>query len=87
MRVLRGLTAIICVALGLTVGALNHRQVSVDLGAVTVMASTGIVLLASLLLGALLAGLVLALSVIIPMRRQLGRLQASQARTQPDRPS
>ena len=73
MRLLRILFAIVFIALGIALGALNPQAVVLDLGITVVHAGLGIVLLATLLLGALLGGLALALGVIAPLRRDLER--------------
>ena len=69
MRLLRILSAVVFIALGIALGALNPQTVVLDLGITTLHAGLGVVLLTALLLGAILGGLALALGVIAPMRR------------------
>src|SRR5690606_36469253 len=69
MRLLRILSAVVFIALGIALGALNPQTVVLDLGITTLHAGLGVVLLTALLLGAILGGLALALGVITPLRR------------------
>ena len=69
MRLLRVLFAIVFIALGIALGALNPQTVVLDLGVTVLPAALGVVLPAALLLGAILGGLALALGVIAPLRR------------------
>ncbi|TWG92538.1 uncharacterized protein DUF1049 [Luteimonas sp. J16] len=71
MRLIRVLVALVVVALGAAVGALNRQVVVLDLGFTGIAASLGVMLLSALLLGALCGGLALALGVVIPLRRRL----------------
>lgn len=73
MRLLRVLFAIVFIALGIALGALNPQTVVLDLGVTVLPAALGVVLPAALLLGAILGGLALALGVIAPLRRDLER--------------
>jgi lipopolysaccharide assembly protein A len=80
MRVLRLLLAILSIAAGVTLGALNPDPVSIDLGLVVLHSTLGIVLLSSLLAGALAAGIVLVLTVVVPLQH---RLRGASRRAQP----
>src|SRR5690606_35564147 len=71
MRLIRVLVALVSVALGAAVGALNRQDVVLDLGFTGISASLGVMLLSALLLGALCGGLALALGVVVPLRRRL----------------
>lgn len=73
MRLLRPLIALCCVAAGVAIGALNPQRVQLDLGFMTLPSTLGIAVLATLLVGAVLGGLALAVSVVLPLRRQLRR--------------
>lgn len=75
MRPLRALIAIVFLALGVVLGALNPESASVDLGVVQVNAGLGVILLCTLLMGVLVGGLSMTASVILPMRRELGRMR------------
>jgi lipopolysaccharide assembly protein A len=71
MRSIRLLIAILFVAAGVVVGALNAQAITIDVGFAVVSATLGVALLVALLCGALLAGLVLSVSVILPLRQQV----------------
>ncbi len=73
MHMIRLLVAIVCIALGAIIGALNRQTILVDLGAAQIPTTLGIALLVALLLGVLLGGLAIAASVVLPLRRQLAR--------------
>jgi len=73
MRLIRFLVALLCVAAGVVIGALNPQPVSIDLGFTSLPSTLGVCLLVALLLGALVGGLVLAVSVLLPMRQKLKR--------------
>ena len=72
MRLVRWLTAVLCVAAGAIVGALNAQPVSLDLGFAILRATLGVCLLVSLLLGVVIGGLVAVASVTRPLRRVAG---------------
>jgi uncharacterized integral membrane protein len=59
--------------MGVVFGALNKQPVHVDLWFRSLDGRLGLVLLAVLLAGALLGGLVVTAGVVWPMRRRLGR--------------
>jgi len=73
MRLFRILPALVFVALGLALGALNPQPVVLDLGITVLHAGLGVALLSAVLAGAILGGLALALGVIAPLRRDLER--------------
>lgn len=73
MRLLRLLVALFFLAAGLAVGALNPQPVAIDLGFAILHATLGIALLVALLLGVIAGGLVLAVSVVLPLRKRLRR--------------
>lgn len=73
MRVLRVLVALVCLAIGVAVGVLNTGVVRVDLGFLAVSTTLGVALLVAMLLGVILGGLVVAVSVVWPLRRRLAR--------------
>ncbi|MEO5565669.1 MAG: LapA family protein [Luteimonas sp.] len=75
MRLLRLLVALFFIAAGLAVGALNPQPVSVDLGFSILHSTLGISLLVALLIGVVAGGLVLAASVVLPLRQRLRRGQ------------
>lgn len=85
MRLIRFLIALLCLAAGIVVGALNPQPVMLDFGFVVVHGTLGVALLVTLLVGAVAGGLMLTASVILPLRQQLRRAQA-QARSQPAAP-
>jgi putative membrane protein len=74
MRLLKALIALVFVSFGVLFGALNRETVRIELGFHTIEDATlGLSLLLALLAGALLAGLVLTVGVIWPMRHRLRR--------------
>lgn len=79
MRALRLLIALLSIAAGVAIGALNPQPVTLDLGIVVLHSTLGIVLLATLLLGAVAGGAVLAVSVVLPLRRRLRRARQDAA--------
>jgi lipopolysaccharide assembly protein A len=76
MRLIRSLIALCFVALGIFFAALNRDPVRVDLWFTAFQGRLGLVLLAVLLAGALLGGLVVTLGVVLPLRRALNRSRA-----------
>lgn len=75
MRMIRLLIALICIALGAIVGALNRQVTTIDFAAIQVSTTLGIALLVALLLGVLLGGLAIAISVVLPLRRRLAQVE------------
>lgn len=74
MRLIKAIIALLFVAVGVLFGALNRTPVAIDLGFTTIeQANLGTTLLAAVLAGALIAGLVLTAAVVWPLRRQLRR--------------
>lgn len=85
MRLLRLLVALLCLAIGVAIGALNPQPVALDLGATTLRMPLGLAILATLLIGVVIGGLILALSVVLPLRQQLRRTRiASPTTTAPE---
>ncbi|MGI8561501.1 MAG: lipopolysaccharide assembly protein LapA domain-containing protein [Luteimonas sp.] len=82
MRPLRFLLALLSIAVGVAIGALNPQSVAVDLGIVVLHTTLGVVLLATLLLGALAGGTILVASVVLPLQRRL-RLARQDAAARP----
>lgn len=78
MRLIRFLVAFACVALGAVVGALNRQLVSIDLGVTHLPTNLGVALIVTLLLGALLGGLAISASLVLPLRRRLARAERDQ---------
>ena len=76
MRLIRSLIALCFVAMGIVFGALNREPVRVDLWFAAFEGRLGLVLLAVLLAGAVLGGLVVTLGVVLPLRRALVRNRA-----------
>lgn len=73
MRPLRAFIALLFLALGVVVGALNPDQAVVDLGLWHIEAALGVLLLAAVLCGVLLGGLAMVVAVVLPLRRELRR--------------
>jgi lipopolysaccharide assembly protein A len=79
IRPIRTVLAIAFLAAGAALGALNPVPVSVDLGVVRFEAALGVVMLVALLLGVLIGGLALTVSVVLPMRHRSRRDRKSDA--------
>lgn len=75
MRLIRLIAAIACILLGAVLGALNTQSVALDLGMTTIRASLGLTVLVFLLLGVVIGGGILAISVVAPLRRRLRRAE------------
>lgn len=75
MRVIRFLVAIVCLALGAVLGALNRQAVSIDVGFGYVASNLGIVMLGCLLIGVIVGGMAISASVVWPLRRRLANAQ------------
>jgi len=73
MLLIRWLIALLCLAVGIVVGALNPQPVALDLGVATLHSTLGVCVLLSLLLGVIVGGLVLVASVVVPLRQRLRR--------------
>ena len=73
MRLLRVLVGFFFIAAGLAIGALNPQPVAIDLGFATLQATLGVAILVALLAGVIAGGLVLAVSVVLPLRKRLRR--------------
>ena len=86
MRLIRSLIALCFIALGIVFGALNRAPVRVDLWFAAFEGRLGLLLLAILLVGALLGGLVVTVGVVLPLRRAMARTRA-EAATNTDRTS
>ena len=71
MRLIRLVAAIAFLLLGGVVGALNTQPVRLDLGVVQFEASLGVLGLVLLALGLLLGAALIALGVVLPLRRRL----------------
>jgi len=69
MRLVRWLIALLCLAAGAIVGALNAQPVSLDLGFTVLHATLGVCVLAALLLGVVLGGLVAVAGLARPTPR------------------
>lgn len=85
MRMIRFLIALLCLAAGIAVGALNPQPVTLDFGFAMVHGTLGVSLLVALLVGAIVGGLVLAASVVLPLRQRLRRSRAESGNPPPDR--
>ena len=79
MRLIRFLIALLFVATGVVIGALNPQPVAIDLGFAVLPATLGVALLVSILIGAILGGVMLSASVVLPLRQQLRRTRSTQA--------
>ena len=75
MRLIRLIAAIACILLGAVVGALNTQPVLLDFGVATLRASLGLSVLVALLLGVLVGGTILAIGVVVPLKRRLRRAE------------
>ena len=84
MRLIRLLVAVLFLAVGLTLGALNPQPVVLDLGIASWHATLGVGVLAALLAGVIAGGLVVTASVVLPLRQRLRKALAAAA-TQAER--
>lgn len=75
MRLLSTLVVLLCIGAGIVFGALNQDLITIDLWFASVRTAVGVSLLLTLLLGALLGGIVIAASVVWPLRRRMNRLR------------
>ena len=82
MRLIRFLLAIVFLAVGLVVGALNPQPVVLDLGFGAWRATLGVSVLVALLVGVVVGGLVLSASVVLPLRQRLRKALAASATQQ-----
>lgn len=73
MRLIRLVAAIACILLGALVGGLNTQRVVLDFGAATLATSLGLALLVALLAGVLAGGTIIAVGVVVPLKRRLRR--------------
>jgi lipopolysaccharide assembly protein A len=71
MRPLRAFVAVLFLAVGVVVGALNPGIASVDLGIWRLELALGVVLIGAVLCGVLLGGLAVVVAVVLPLRRAL----------------
>ena len=71
MRLIRLVAAIAFLLLGGVVGALNTQPVRLDLGVVQLNASLGVLGLVLLASGMLLGAALIAVGVVLPLRRRL----------------
>ncbi|MFC7300244.1 lipopolysaccharide assembly protein LapA domain-containing protein [Cognatiluteimonas weifangensis] len=79
MRLIRLLIAILFLVAGLAIGGLNPQPVVLDLGIASLRATLGVSVLAGLLVGVVVGGLVLTTAVVLPLRQRLRRALASAA--------
>ena len=79
MRPFRILFALVCLAAGVAVGALNPQVVAVDFGVATLRPTLGVALLATLLIGAILGGMAIVASLVLPLQRRLRDARATPA--------
>jgi lipopolysaccharide assembly protein A len=70
MPIFRGFIALIFISIGILFAALNRNHVTLDLGFYLIEARLGLLLLATLIVGVLLGGLLLMATVVWPLRRQ-----------------
>ena len=77
MRLIRLLVALLFLAVGVAIGALNPQPVALDLGVAMLRLTLGVCVLGALLLGVIAGGLVLSASVVLPLHRRLRRADAA----------
>jgi len=75
MRLIRWLIALLCLAVGVVVAALNPQRAVLDLGFTQVPIALGVLVLIALLVGVVLGGLALSASVVLPLRQRLRRAE------------
>lgn len=86
MRLIRLVAAIACILLGALVGGLNTQRVVLDFGAASVATSLGLALLVALLLGVVAGGTILAVGVVVPLKRRLRRAEHATQNAAPRMP-
>jgi uncharacterized integral membrane protein len=79
MRPIRLLVAILFLAVGLALGALNPQPVVLDLGIASWHATLGVGVLAALLVGVIAGGVVVTASMVLPLRQRLRKALAAAA--------
>ena len=79
MRPIRLLVAILFLAVGLALGALNPQPVVLALGIASWHATLGVGVLAALLVGVIAGGLVVTASMVLPLRQRLRKALAAAA--------
>jgi uncharacterized integral membrane protein len=79
MRPIRLLVAILFLAVGLALGALNPQPVVLDLGIASWHATLGVGMLAALLVGVIAGGVVVTASMVLPLRQRLRKALAAAA--------
>ena len=75
MRLLQLLIAMLFIAAGVVVGALNPQSMTLDFYYRYVHVGVGVAMLTALLAGALLGGLAITIGVVWPLQRRLRRTQ------------
>ncbi|TDR39170.1 uncharacterized protein DUF1049 [Tahibacter aquaticus] len=83
MRVVWTIVALLFVIAGALFGALNSEQLSLDFYAVQLSLPKGAALLAAVLFGWLVGGLVLWLAVVVPLKRRFAQQRRDHARREP----
>ena len=73
MRPLSAFVAFVFLAAWVMISIRNAQSAVIDLGIAKVQAGLGVILLMTLLAGVLLGGLAIAVSVVLPLRRELRR--------------
>lgn len=73
MRLLQLLIALLFIAAGVLVGALNPQSMTLDFYYWHVQLGVGVAMLSGLLAGALLGGLAVTMGVVWPLQRRLRR--------------
>jgi uncharacterized integral membrane protein len=79
MRLIRLLVAVLFLAVGLAIGALNPQPVVLDLGIASWHSTLGVGVLAALLAGVIAGGLVVTASMVLPLRQRLRKALAAAA--------
>lgn len=83
MRVVWIIVALLFVIAGALFGALNSDELSLDFYAFQLSLPKGAALLAAVLLGWLIGGLVLWLAVVVPLKRRLSQQRRDPVRREP----
>jgi lipopolysaccharide assembly protein A len=78
MRLIQGLIAVIFILAGVLFSALNPTSVVLDFYVYSWQSSLGVALLSALLAGTLLGGILVAATVIWPLKARLRKLQRQQ---------
>ncbi len=83
MNIIRLLILLAVLAIGLVVGSLNSERIVLDFGIAGVVTTTGVAIMLSALIGALLGGGIVIATSVIPLYARLRRAARAQTPVPP----